>query len=154
MLMGAFGKIGDINQNPLFAIQGQWNDNGTPTDFSDDLWTDGDYHIQSTIGRWDDVGQTFVTDALDSEAIDAGDPVDPINQELNPNGNRINQGAYGGTTEASLSPNGDGIPPTPQCVNPPQADTNGDCEVNLIDMANISLEWLACGYDIQSACGQ
>ena len=151
---GAFGKIGDINQNPLFASLGQWNDNGTPLDFSDDLWTDGDYHIQSTVGRWNPDSQVFVSDAFDSAAIDAGDPADPINQELNPNGDRINMGAYGGTTEASLSPGGNGTPPTPLCVNPPQADTNGDCQVNLIDMATISLEWLTCGYDIQSACGQ
>ena len=87
-------------------------------------------------------------------AIDAGDPADPINQELNPNGDRINMGAYGGTTEASLSPGGNGTPPTPLCVNPPQADMNGDCQVNFLDMVIISLEWLTCGYDIQSACGQ
>ena len=151
---GAFGKIGDINLNPLFAVQGQWNDNGTPLDFSDDLWTDGDYHIQSTIGRWNPVSQSFVTDVVDSPGIDAGNPTEAINQELNPNGDRINVGAYGGTTEASLSPNGDGTPPTPQCVNPPQADMNGDCQVNFLDMTIFTMEWLVCGYDIQSACWQ
>ena len=37
--------------------------------------------------------------------IDAGDPNSLIGDELYPNGNRINMGAYGGTDQASMSKN-------------------------------------------------
>jgi hypothetical protein len=47
-------------------------------------------------GRW-------VSDDVTSPAIDAGDPVSPVGHEPSPNGERINMGAYGGTTEASRS---------------------------------------------------
>lgn len=47
---------------------------------------DDDFHLQS-----------------DSEAIDAGDPTSDASAEPIPNGSRINQGAYGGTAEATMS---------------------------------------------------
>ena len=44
-------------------------------------------------------------------AIDAGDPASDVGVEPLPNGERINLGAYGGTLQASKSP--DTIPPIP-----------------------------------------
>jgi len=44
-----------------------------------------------------------VIDAVSSPAIDAGDPASNHSQEPQPNGGRINQGAYGNTVEASRS---------------------------------------------------
>ena len=35
--------------------------------------------------------------------IDAGDPNSPVGKEPEPNGGRINMGAYGGTSQASKS---------------------------------------------------
>lgn len=48
------------------------------------------------IGKW-------VYDDSNSLCIDAGDPNSDWSDELWPNGNRINMGAYGGTPQASLS---------------------------------------------------
>ena len=63
-----------------------------------------DYHLISAAGRWDPDGKRWVTDALTSPCIDAGDPDFPVAGEPEPHGNRINMGAYGGTVEASKSP--------------------------------------------------
>ena len=62
-----------------------------------------DLHLQSLYGRVDEVTQTIVQDEEQSPAIDAGDPLDNVGLEPKPNGFIINLGAYGGTTEASLS---------------------------------------------------
>jgi hypothetical protein len=42
-----------------------------------------------------------VTDTVQSPCIDAGDPAAAYGYEPEPNGDRLNMGAYGGTTEAS-----------------------------------------------------
>jgi len=101
---------GNIDEDPLFAGAGEWDDNGTPGDLSDDTWTDGDYHVQSATGRWDPTAGggagAWVTDATYSPCIDAGDPAawGGYYREPEPNGQRINMGAYGGTEYASKSP--------------------------------------------------
>jgi hypothetical protein len=40
------------------------------------------------------------------------------------------------------------------CVTPPPADLNGDCRVNLIDLAILSSQWLTCGLNRQELCRQ
>lgn len=77
-----------ISQDPLFA-----NTAADPGDM--------DLHLTSQAGRWD--GSGWVTDAFTSPCIDAGNPHDEYGQEPAPHGNRINQGAYGNTGEASKS---------------------------------------------------
>ena len=104
---GSFAKTGDMLANPLFLQVGQWDDNGTPADYTDDIWTDGDYHLKSEGGRWTETG--WVIDTVSSPAIDAGDPADPVSDEPEPHGDRINMGAYGGSDQASKSP-GSGVP--------------------------------------------
>jgi len=94
---------GNIDADPLFASPGHWDSNGTPGDPNDDVWVDGDYHLKSQAGRWDPQTKTWVTDAVSSPCIDAGDPWTPAGDEPQPNGGRINMGAYGGTPEASKS---------------------------------------------------
>ncbi len=130
---------GIIEDYPNFAVDGYW-------DWGD--WIDGDYHLRSTVGRYDTASQTWVNDVADSPCIDAGGPLDDIGVEPNPNGGIINIGAYGGTAEASKS-SAVGVP---ICINPPVFDTNDDCKIDLIDFVNIATEWLDCGLDIQSAC--
>ncbi len=63
----------------------------------------GDYHLKSQAGRWDPISLTWVQGDVTSPCIDAGDPSSALSEEPQPNGQRINMGAYGGTTEASLS---------------------------------------------------
>jgi len=77
-------KTGDIYADPLFANPAA-----------------GDFHLKSQAGRWN--GTAWVLDSVTSPAIDAGDPADAYSLEPQPNGNRINMGAYGGTAEASKS---------------------------------------------------
>jgi hypothetical protein len=44
---------------------------------------------------------------VDSPAVDAGDPTSDFSQEPQPNGGRINMGAYGGTSLATISSTAD-----------------------------------------------
>jgi len=89
-----------IGWDPRFAEPGYWSDPYDPCA----LWTAGDYHLQSAAGRWEPATHSRVQDMQSSPCIDAGDPNMSAGLELQPNGNRINQGAYGGTPQASLSP--------------------------------------------------
>ncbi|MBN2542149.1 right-handed parallel beta-helix repeat-containing protein [bacterium] len=65
------------------------------------------FHLQSMFGHWDTETGVWLFDTLTSPCIDAGDPADPYANETEDNGNRINQGAYGNTVEASKSGFGD-----------------------------------------------
>jgi len=82
----------------------------------------GDYHLKSRFGRRNPATQTWVTDDVTSPCIDAGDPASDYSSEPQPNGSRINMGAYGNTTEASRS--------TTYLIG----DVNGDCAVNVLDL--------------------
>lgn len=63
-----------------------------------------DFHLKSAGGRWDATKKTWVTDTETSPCIDAGDPNVPVSTETAPNGSRVELGAYGGTVEASRTP--------------------------------------------------
>lgn len=76
---------GNIETNPLFA--------DVPI---------SDFHINSTEGRWS--GSEWMRDSISSSCIDMGDPNDDYRLEPEPNGGRINIGAYGGSLSASKSP--------------------------------------------------
>jgi hypothetical protein len=65
---------------------------------------DGDYHLKSGTGRWDPIEGDWIRDDVNSLCIDAGDPGSPVGDEPEPNGGIINMGAYGGTEQASMSP--------------------------------------------------
>ncbi len=62
-----------------------------------------DFHLQSTVGRWEENTSSWVMDAIDSPLIDMGDPNDVYNTEPVPNGDKINMGYYGNTGYASKS---------------------------------------------------
>lgn len=77
----------------------------------------GDYHLRTEGWRWIPQpmhGLHWYFDAVTSPAIDAGDPMDSLGEELervpdDPEGlwgvnHAINLGAYGGTAQASLAP--------------------------------------------------
>jgi hypothetical protein len=84
----------------------QQNDAGPTNINRDPLFADpdrGDYHLRSTRGRYWPEYEVWVLDEVSSPCIDAGDPNSPIGEEPSPNGGRINMGAHGGTSKASLS---------------------------------------------------
>ena len=99
---GAEPGAGETFADPLFAVAGYWDPNGTE-DEADDFWVDGDYHLKSEAGRWDPVELTWIKDDVTSPCVDAGDPNLDWTAELWPHGKRINIGAYGGVPEASMS---------------------------------------------------
>jgi hypothetical protein len=101
-VQGGWEGDGNIDADPLFVSLGQW---------ADDIWTSGDYHLRSQGWRWDSGTGAWVSDEATSPCIDAGDPASELLDELltTPLGDaavntRIDMGAYGGTTEASLHP--------------------------------------------------
>ena len=85
-IQGGFTGDGNIDVDPLFADPEK-----------------GDFHLKSQVGCWDLKNLIWILDDVTSPCIDAGDPQASVVDELEPNGERINMGAYGGTTEASLS---------------------------------------------------
>ena len=74
-----------LNHDPLFA-------NAASNDF----------HLKSVEGRQRPNG-TWTNDAVHSPCIDLGDPSSSCTNETDPNGSRINLGAYGNTAAASHS---------------------------------------------------
>jgi predicted outer membrane repeat protein len=91
-IQGGFTGEGNINADPLFA------DAGT-----------GDYHLKSQAGRWDPNIGSWIKDEVTSPCIDSGDPNSDWSDETWPHGGRINMGAYGGTSQASMSLEIDGM---------------------------------------------
>jgi hypothetical protein len=128
---------GNIEVDPCFASLGYWDPNGTPEDANDDFWIDGDYHLNSQAGRWDQNSQSWVRDDVTSPCIDAGDPMAPIGHESFPNGGVINMGAYAGTAQASKS-----WFDKPVCETIVAGDINGDCVVDFKDFVILARHWL------------
>jgi phosphotriesterase-related protein len=95
---------GNIDVDPEFVQMGYWTE-PSPRNPNSSVWIEGDYHLKSEAGRWDPVSESWIIDNVTSPCIDAGDPNMPVGDEPDPNGGRINMGAYGGTSEASKSLN-------------------------------------------------
>ncbi|MEN6429032.1 MAG: right-handed parallel beta-helix repeat-containing protein, partial [Phycisphaerales bacterium] len=111
-VQGGWPGEGNIDADPCFVERGYWVDATSPStvvesDHDNATWVDGDYHLQSQAGHWDPLSGSWVLDEVTSPCIDAGDPNSPLGDEPEPNGGRINMGAYGGTGEASLSYSGE-----------------------------------------------
>jgi hypothetical protein len=86
-IQGGWEGEGNIDKDPLFANPDA-----------------DDFHLKSQAGRWDPAAQAWVQDTVTSPCLDAGDPTSDLADEPEPNGGRINLGAYGGTAQASKSP--------------------------------------------------
>jgi len=105
-VQGWWPDYGNLSSDPLFARRGSWVSAGTPQEplspaSNQAVWRTGDYHLKSQAGRWEADGRTWVQDAVSSPCIDGGDPSSPVGAEPAPNGDILNLGAYGGTTQAS-----------------------------------------------------
>jgi len=131
---------GNITVDPCLVDVGSWDDNGTADDPNDDVFVEGDYHLKSQAGRWDEESESWVQDDVTSPCIDAGDPNSPIMVEPFPNGGVINMGAYGGTAQASKSYFGE-----PLCETIIAGDINGDCRVDVADVILLLDHWLETG---------
>jgi len=143
----------NIDADPLFAEPGYWVDPNNPDIIVEPndpcaLWINGDdYRLKSQGWRWGLVGDhwQWTRDAITSPCIDAGNPGSQLRDELltipgHPDHTygvnlRINMGAYGGTTEASMGPHGWAL----------LGDINNDGIVNLKDFVLLASDWLASG---------
>ncbi len=83
---GLAKSAGDISNDPLFTDPAK-----------------GDFHLKSKAGRWDPRAKKWIKDNANSPCIDAGDSKSEYKKEAQPNGGRINLGAYGNTEKASMS---------------------------------------------------
>lgn len=132
---------GNIDVDPLFAAE-------------------GDYHLKSRAGRWDAGARRWIYDEIGSPCIDAGDPNADWTVELWPHGGRVNLGAHGGTSQASMSLsvvggstdlNHDGVVDAKDLlplseswlsgVSPQAEDLDRDGVVNLSDLARLAAKW-------------
>ena len=105
---GGWRGQGCIDADPSFAAAGLWVAPGQQGEMADPddpraVWIEGDYHLQSQMGRYSSERRRWVLDSVTSPCIDAGDPCSPVGGEPSPNGGIVNMGAYGGTAEASKS---------------------------------------------------
>ena len=62
-----------------------------------------DVHLRAKLGYWLNDGSYVASDEVNSPALDAGDPTADYSNEIDPNGARLNLGAYGNTAQASHS---------------------------------------------------
>jgi hypothetical protein len=120
---------GNIDADPNF---GSFN-----PEADSDTW---DFHLQSEFGRWGTNSQQWATDLVTSLCIDAGDPNSDHTDEPWPHGGRINMGAYGGTSQASMNGN--------------KADFNIDGVVNLVDFVEFAKRWLSEEACIEDLTGE
>ena len=115
--------------------EGNLDPNECPPLFTDP--ENGDYHLKSEYGRWDPSISQWVYDTVTSPCIDTGDPNSVEWQnELWPHGGRINMGVYGGTPQASMSPNPVGN----------IADLDHDGSVGVSDLTRFCEDWLLAEY--------
>ena len=87
---------GNFSLDPLFHQSGTWEDQGD----GEMVWDEGDYHLQSVFGRWDEVLGRWEFDTVTSPCIGAGDPNALLDQGYDSVQN-VNCGVYGGTPMAS-----------------------------------------------------
>ena len=120
------GGLGNISYNPLFV-----DANG------------GNYRLLSEGWRWDSIAGRWTFDYATSRCIDAGNPGCPLGDELisvpgDPDNFwgvnlRINMGAYGGTSQASMAPHGWAY----------LGDLTNDRRVDIDDFVLFTEYWLA-----------
>jgi hypothetical protein len=122
-IQGGYPGTGNIDTDPCFA----------------DVYA-GDFHLKSQAGRWNPNTETWVVDSNTSPCIDAGNPGCPPGAEPDPNGNRINMGAYGGTAYASKSPDNFRS----------LSDMDNNWVVDLDDLAIFAGYWLDSGTCVPS----
>ncbi|MHC4745322.1 MAG: right-handed parallel beta-helix repeat-containing protein, partial [Planctomycetota bacterium] len=129
---------GNIYADPCFVDPGYRDSNGTPEFPFDDIWIQGDYRLKSRGWRWDNHRGVWTWDDVTSFCIDAGNPLSPLGDEplsvpADPNNEwgrniRINTGAFGGTSQASIPPLDWALP----------SDYDNDGLTNFIDLAHLS----------------
>ncbi|HPD46064.1 MAG TPA: hypothetical protein P5279_02475 [Anaerohalosphaeraceae bacterium] len=115
-VQNGYAGEGNIDSDPLFVGL-----EGSQTSYYD-------YHLASAWGRYDVLTGQWVHDVVTSPCIDAGDPATDYGVEPWPHGGRVNMGAFGATTQASMNGN--------------PADFNIDGVVDWRDASALAEHWL------------
>jgi hypothetical protein len=68
----------------------------------------GFYQLKNEGGRWDPATKACVFDSVTSPCVNAGDPTGAYDREPEPNGGRVDMGAYGNSLSAGCAANGGG----------------------------------------------
>jgi len=105
-LVGKFVNVSGTVTNPCVVLS---NDASTVTVWGDMTAAAApgmayellDFHLQSASGHWERGIGLWSADLATSFCLDAGNYASDFGDEPQPNGGRINMGAYGGTPEAS-----------------------------------------------------
>ncbi len=113
--LSVYNYLGMIDDDPCFVSTGQWS--------TGQILYEGDYHLRSQGYRWSEAdihGSHWYFDPVTSCAVDAGDPLDGLGEEVEriPDdaegrwgvNHHRELGVYGGTSQASLTPT-QGKPP-------------------------------------------
>ena len=101
----------------------------------------GDYHLQSAAGRWNETTGTWAYDGQSSPALDTVHPAQGIGSEIPDTGNlRKNLGAYGGTAQASRTPLNWSV----------KCDVNNDGTADLAEWSLLAGQWQQTGSDLVS----
>ena len=116
---GTLGGSGNFDADPLFVNPEENN-----------------FCLKSQAGHWNFHSRGWNVDSATSPCIDAGNPDEPIGFEIQPNGAVRNLGAYGTTQKASRSAF------THTCDLPKVADINGDCLIDMTDLAFLAQNWI------------
>jgi hypothetical protein len=158
------GVIADEGSDPVIINSIFWNNSDTDlsscvatyslveddSSGSDPQFVDaggGDYHLKSEGWRWASRGG-WTWDDVTSPCIDYGNPGTPLRNEpmtierdpdnIYGENIRVNMGAYGGTSQASMGPHGWAF----------LADLNNDRVVNWLDVGLWAGYWLGSGYEL------
>ena len=104
------GGGGEMSYNIFYGNGRDYTKSGTANYTANPLYfkSGADYHLMSKAGRWDPALSQWVADSQNSPAIDAG-TMDSVygeyKNEPENNGDRLNAGVYGNTSQASLTGN-------------------------------------------------
>ncbi len=66
-IRGSWPSEGNIDADPQFIQPGYWDENGTPANLNDDIWIDGDYHLQSSSPCINAGDPAFTTDVIETD---------------------------------------------------------------------------------------
>ena len=135
-VQGGWLGTGNLDADPLFANAGA-----------------REFHLRSVEGRWYPPTSAWVIDSVHSPCIDSGDPASSYADEPEPNGERINMGAYGNTAEASKT----GSPPDTMWVDDDWTGP-GNCgghewQVNAFNIIQDAIDAAPADYSIYVAAG-
>jgi hypothetical protein len=85
---GGWSGQSNINDDPCFVLPGYWYDPNTIDDFADDIWIDGDYHLQPGSPCIDAGNRNYIAEPnetdLDGNPRIVGDIIDMGAYEYNP----------------------------------------------------------------------